>query len=175
MEPIIENVSEITKETIYEAYKRVIRRKKILYDIWGWFMIILGLLSFLMFLPKINRSVGISIFFICLGLLILYSSIIGLRKQAKKTLQRMQVLANDKTVRMTIRFYENYLESGYNNGNKSTIQYNDLKKYYITKNLYILMARENILVMIRRDSFTRGTWEHARRLAFREKSYKVEY
>ncbi len=168
MEPIIENTSGITKGIILETFRRAMRKKLYIFDGVGMLLIIFSLV--MLFDRRVATDVDLSMVGICSGILfIVYMNTLCLPISAKRTYKRMQVLANEKTVNLTTRFYQERLELNYNNGDKRFIQYNDLRNYYITKNLYILAARENLVTMMKKDSFTKGTMEDAHKLIWGNK------
>jgi hypothetical protein len=80
-------------------------------------------------------------------------------------------LDTEEIVNLITRFYQDQLELSYNNGNRRFVHYNDLRNYYITENLYILAMRGNKVIMMKKDSFTKGTMEEAHKLIWKNKRY----
>lgn len=171
MEPIVENTSEITQEILCKALRKGMKTKfKVIPNLLIVLIIILSVL--LSLFAKDSTAYIISVIGFCAGIFFFfYSNVILLRISASRAYKRMQIFSNDNTINITTRFYEGHLEQSYNDSDKRTIRYRDLEKYYITDKLYILRVSGNMIIMMRKDSFTKGTMEEAHKLIWENKRY----
>ncbi len=54
---------------------------------------------------------------------------------------------------------EDYIEYGTSDGTKSKLMYTAVKSVFLTKNLILLRSQANLLYVLRKDSFKKGTFE----------------
>jgi hypothetical protein len=57
------------------------------------------------------------------------------------------------------KFFEDKIEITHTNGGKITLGYKDIKKVYTSKNLYIIEFKKRVAVIVRKNSFLKGSLE----------------
>lgn len=164
MESLIENNSIITREIHGEFLKKT---KKIWYSA---LMIILGLiligLSSKLLYENYQNIRGFDIkyglfalTFLLLGVFCLIWPAIFYKILGKKAYERDRFLNNNEELSIYTKFFEDKVEITQTNGGKLTLEYKDIKKVYTSKNLYIIEFKKRVAVIVRKDSFIKGSLE----------------
>lgn len=88
----------------------------------------------------------------------------------KKLYERQKAINNYKTLKKIIYFYEGRVEVISPNGGRTIIFYDNIKTIYKTRNFYSLNSEGKVLVSIKKDSFTKGTYEDFQKFIFNKTS-----
>lgn len=165
MDTIAENKFEITKDLMAELTAKTIH-------IWykcfciTFGIAVIGYAVFLAIWFYYSSTMWIlSVIMLCMGVfLVLWPTILFPRIRSKRHYQLLKFCNNGVPLLVTTHFYEDRLEIISPNGGKTVLEYKNVKKDYLSKNLYIIVFQQSVVTYMRKDSFTKGTLEDVKKL-----------
>lgn len=159
MKLIAENRIEITRQLFNEGM-RTIENKKYKKLTWKIALIILAICAAgAMFLLHTGSSLvylaGEGIFFAAMLAWVAYM----LPRNKRKSSYQAMCRKSGGVPARTVRFYQEHMTILSETGNETTILYKDVLECHETKHLWVLISREKIGVLLKKDGFTTGNAE----------------
>ena len=155
MEALFVNKFETSKELTYEAAKAYRGKKFFIYQIvlFATFLVLAALWIF----ELADVSKGIST--LALGIIFWMLPIILDRYNAKKNEKRFLLLYNKLPESTTYFFNNNLLTVNDANNGELKVEYDKIIKIKQSKNLYLLILKEKMYIMVDKNRFEKGTCE----------------
>jgi len=154
MEPVFINILKQTKEIYIEMNKK---HSAFAFYFLGAFLLIVywGLAMFIYFtLYNIIFSVVIALIGILLSIYPHLRIYILARNREKQFLELLNEIPESKTM-----FFDDHLMSVSTNNAELKLEYGKIKKVKQSKNLYLLVLKKKLVVMVDKNRFEKGTCE----------------
>ena len=158
MEILAENRYVMTKALFLEGLNRMSRdsygktAKKCTIGLMLLWVVMTGLLL------AIGGTFAQSLVYLAaIGFVCLWLNVLAPRKQAKKSWNALLSRCGENSQRSTC-FFDDHLEIS-TDGFRKTIPYSDIVKILRTKQLYVLVCRDKMGVMVTKDGFVTGSAE----------------
>ena len=156
MDMLAENRFTLTKELFYESMRRVLAesygkfaKKAVAVLAAAWLLLVA-------FTLWQGHGIGSCVLeFFILGLVSLYITVYVPRSRAKRAFKNLENRDGENMERCT-RFYSDELTAG-SAGREKTLSYSEIKQVLHSRNLLILIAEDGTGIMLKKDSYTRGT------------------
>ena len=164
---LYENSFTITQEVYQEFLKAFMGRYRRLYYVVGAVSFVLGAFS-------LFGGAGASalLFFVITVLCIFLPANTYRSSKNKKYAQQVEKNGG-KPLERRVMFYMSGLEVYSNNGAHSVFRYGDITKIISSRNLYVLVMKKKLSLLVLKDSFTKGTQEEWKTFMNKKGLWKV--
>ncbi|VYU54912.1 hypothetical protein [Clostridium paraputrificum] len=162
MNTLFENEYVLTKEFLVEIAKYSIKKwYKFLCYIMAIIGVIFGIIAIMLDfnIGCLIISCGLTLF--CIIWISNFHKFVG-----SKAYKEQEVLNNYKPLRKVLKFYCDSFEVVSANGAKTIILYKNIKNICKSDSFLILNSENKIIVAIKKDCFTKGTYEEFKKFIF---------
>ena len=101
-----------------------------------------------------TKFISIFLMFMCVYLIFILPIL-----QSKKIYKRYLAINNYEQIHESIGFYDDIFKVCESNGAIVSLSYNNIKKIYNRKNMLVFLCKGNLLVFIKKDGFSQGTYD----------------
>jgi len=101
-----------------------------------------------------TKFISIFLMFMCVYLIFILPIL-----QSKKIYKRYLAINNYEQIHESIGFYDDIFKVCESNGAIVSLSYNNIKKIYNRKNMLVFLCKGDLLVFIKKDGFSQGTYD----------------
>lgn len=101
-----------------------------------------------------TKFISIFLMFMCVYLIFILPTL-----KSKKMYKRYLAINNYEQIHESIGFYDDIFKVCESNGAIVSLSYNNIKKIYNRKNMLVFLCKGNLLVFIKKDGFSQGTYD----------------
>ena len=101
-----------------------------------------------------TKFISIFLMFMCVYLIFILPIL-----QSKKIYKRYLAINNYEQIHESIGFYDDIFKVCESNGAIVSLSYGNIKKIYNRKNMLVFLCKGNLLVFIKKDGFSQGTYD----------------
>jgi len=101
-----------------------------------------------------TKFISIFLMFMCVYLIFILPTL-----KSKKMYKRYLAINNYEQIHESIGFYDDIFKVCESNGAIVSLSYNNIKKIYNRKNMLVFLCKGDLLVFIKKDGFSQGTYD----------------
>ena len=101
-----------------------------------------------------TKFISIFLMFMCVYLIFILPTL-----RSKKMYKRYLAINNYEQIHESIGFYDDIFKVCESNGAIVSLSYNNIKKIYNRKNMLVFLCKGDLLVFIKKDGFSQGTYD----------------
>ena len=101
-----------------------------------------------------TKFISIFLMFMCVYLIFILPIL-----QSKKIYKRYLAINNYEQIHESIGFYDDIFKVCESNGAIVSLSYKNIKKIYNRKNMLVFLCKGDLLVFIKKDGFSQGTYD----------------
>ena len=101
-----------------------------------------------------TKFISIFLMFMCVYLIFILPTL-----RSKKMYKRYLAINNYEQIHESIGFYDDIFKVCESNGAIVSLSYGNIKKIYNRKNMLVFLCKGNLLVFIKKDGFSQGTYD----------------
>ena len=101
-----------------------------------------------------TKFISIFLMFMCVYLIFILPTL-----KSKKMYKRYLAINNYEQIHESIGFYDDIFKVCESNGAIVSLSYGNIKKIYNRKNMLVFLCKGNLLVFIKKDGFSQGTYD----------------
>lgn len=151
METLFENQCIYSKKNLLEMAKKTQKKYLVVINIFAMLICALNAFSRIV----IHHSIGMGIFFLlCAGLFSITLFLPNIT--ANRMLKQYHELYHSEYHTTTLFFQENMVDFNEQTNGKTMIEYAQIMKVTKTKGLYLLVMRQNLVLLIDKNGFIKG-------------------
>ena len=164
---LYENSFTITPEVYQEFLKAFMGRYRRLYYVVGAVSFVLGAFSLF------GGAGASALLFFVITVLCIFLPANPYRSSKNKKYAQQVEKNGGKPLERRVMFYMSGLEVYSNNGAHSVFRYGDITKIISSRNLYVLVMKKKLSLLVLKDSFTKGTLEEWKTFMNKKGLWKV--
>ncbi len=152
MDILFKNSFTLTEKLILECRVAFISKWDKFFSLLFLFTSLFGFIYLESNLP--TKFISIFLMFMCVYLIFILPIL-----QSKKMYKRYLAINNYEQIHESIGFYDDIFKVCESNGAIVSLSYNNIKKIYNRKNMLVFLCKGNLLVFIKKDGFSQGTYD----------------
>ncbi|WP_195336778.1 YcxB family protein [Paraclostridium bifermentans] len=169
MDTIFENHYILNKKLLVETCKPLVR---LWFKIYTAVFTILSLF-FAIFSYIVGLSTGYQIAFLCLACTFMLLRFQMYKVWGKRLFEQQMALNNDKPLSKSVYIWDDKIQVVSANGARTDIFYENIVKTYETEHFLMLNSENRVSLAIRKDGFTKGTYNDFKKFLFNKSQVKV--